>query len=136
MTSETRPRLVADVMIREVTTVSPMATLREALRLMRQHQVKALVVEKAHPHDAYGILTYTSILKAIVAEDGDIDMANVYDVMSKPAISVPENMEVKYAARLMVSQSIRRVIVLQNDQLAGIVTMSDIVESIMELVER
>ncbi|MGM0690619.1 MAG: CBS domain-containing protein [Pseudomonadota bacterium] len=136
MTSETRPRLVGDVMVREVATISPMATLREALREMRQEQVKSLVVKKAHPHDAYGILTYTSILRTIVAEEGDIDLANVYDVMSKPAISVPEGMEIKYAARLMVSQSIRRVVVLRSDELVGIVTMSDIVESIMELAER
>lgn len=136
MTSETRPRLVGDVMVREVATISPMATLREALREMRQKRVKSLVVEKAHPHDAYGILTYTSILRTIVAEEGDIDLANVYDVMSKPAISVPEGMEIKYAARLMVSQSIRRVVVLRSDELVGIVTMSDIVESIMELAER
>ncbi|MCL7750350.1 CBS domain-containing protein [Guyparkeria hydrothermalis] len=136
MTSETRPRLVGDVMVREVATISPLATLRDALRQMRQRQVKSLVVEKAHEHDAYGILTYTSILRTIVAEEGDIDLANVYDVMSKPAISVPEGMEIKYAARLMVSQSIRRVIVLRGDTLVGIVTMSDIVESIMELAER
>lgn len=136
MTSETRPHLVGDVMVREVATISPMATLRDALRQMRHKRVKSLVVEKAHPHDAYGILTYTSILRTIVAEEGDIDLANVYDVMSKPAISVPEGMEIKYAARLMVSQSIRRVIVLRSDELAGIVTMSDIVGSIMELAER
>ncbi|KTG17242.1 MULTISPECIES: CBS domain-containing protein [unclassified Guyparkeria] len=135
MTSETRPRLVGDVMVREVATISPMASLREALREMRQRRVKSLVVGKAHPHDAYGILTYTSILRTIVAEEGDIDLANVYDVMSKPAISVPEGMEIKYAARLMVSQSIRRVIVLRSDELAGIVTMSDIVESIMALAD-
>ncbi|MFP4640042.1 MAG: CBS domain-containing protein [Guyparkeria sp.] len=135
MTSEQTPRLVGDIMVTGVATVSPMASLREALREMRRCKVKSLVVEKAHPHDAYGILTYTSMLKTIVAEEGDIDLANVYDVMSKPAISVPEGMEVKYAARLMVSQGIRRVIVLRNDELVGIVTMSDIVGSILELAD-
>ncbi|MFP4251766.1 MAG: CBS domain-containing protein [Guyparkeria sp.] len=136
MTSDTRPRLVGDVMEREVVTISPMASLRDALQAMRQHRVKSLVVEKAHAYDAYGILTYTSILRTIVADDGDIDLANVYDVMSKPAISLPEGMEVKYAARLMVSQSIRRVIVLRNDDLVGLVTMSDIVESVLDLAEK
>lgn len=132
MTSEHQPQLVEQLMNREVVTISPMASLREALHLMRDRHVKSLVVEKAHEHDAYGILTYTSILKAIVAEDGDIDMANVYDEMNKPAISVPGNMETKYAARLMVSQGIRRVIVLKNDELAGLITMSDIVGAILE----
>lgn len=135
MTFEQSPRLVRDFMVTDVATISPMASLREALHEMRRCRVKSLVVEKAHAHDAYGILTYTSMLKTIVAEEGDIDLANVYDVMNKPAISVPEGMEVKYAARLMVSQSIRRVIVMRNDELVGIVTMSDIVGSILELAE-
>ncbi len=132
MTSEHHPRLVEQLMTREVVTISPMASLREALSLMRERNVKSLVVEKAHAHDAYGILTQTSILRAIVAEDGDIDMANVYDEMSKPAISVPGNMDVKYVARLMVSHGIRRVTVLRDDRLVGVVTMSDIVGSILE----
>ncbi|MFN2382150.1 MAG: CBS domain-containing protein [Guyparkeria sp.] len=136
MTSEHELQLVGPLMTENVITISPMASLREALRLMRAKDVKSLVVEKAHPHDAYGILTYSSILQAIVAEDGDIDMANVYDVMSKPAISVPESLEIKYAARLMVNQGIRRVIVLRNDELVGLLTMSDIVGSILELADR
>ncbi len=135
MTSEQAPRLVGDIMVTDVTTISPMASLREALCEMRRCRVKSLVVEKAHAHDAYGILTHTSILKTIAAEEGDIDLANVYDLMSKPVISVAEGMEIKYAARLMVSQSIRRVIVMRNDELAGIVTMSDIVGSILELAD-
>lgn len=135
MSSENAPTLVRDVMRRDVATIPPLAALREALHAMRAQQVRSLVVERHHPHDAYGILTHTSIVRAIVAEEGDIDLANVYDVMSKPAISVPEGMEIKYVARLMVTQSIRRVIVLNNDELSGIVTMSDIVDSLMELAD-
>jgi len=133
MTSEKAPALVRDVMRRDVATISPLASLRDALERMRAERVRSLVVERNHPHDAYGILTHTSIVRAIVAEEGDIDLANVYDVMSKPAISVPEGMEVKYVARLMVTQSIRRVIVLNNDELSGIITMSDIVDSLMAM---
>ena len=135
MSSETHPSLVRDVMVRDVSTISPLASLRDALERMKTDRVRSLVVERHHPHDAYGILTHTSIVRAIVAEEGDIDLANVYDVMSKPAISVPEAMEVKYVARLMVTQSIRRVIVLKNDKLSGIITMSDIVDSLMALTD-
>ncbi|MFP4155245.1 MAG: CBS domain-containing protein [Halothiobacillaceae bacterium] len=133
MTSETRPRLVSDIMVRDVVTISATATLREAMREMGRRGVKSLVVEKAHAHDAYGILTYTNVLHTIVAEEGDIDLINVYDVCSKPAISVAAELEVKYVARLMVGQSIRRVLVLRDNQLQGIISMNDIVGEIITL---
>jgi CBS domain-containing protein len=127
--------LVRDIMVREVVTISPLATIREAIKTMRDHGVKSLVVDKAHAHDAYGIITYTTIVRTIVAEEGDIDLANVYDVCTKPVITVPGDMEVKYLARLMVRHGIRRIVVLYNNELEGIVTMNDIVESILAMTD-
>ncbi len=135
MTSDNRPTLVRDIMVRDVATIGPMATLRDAMRAMRDRGVKSLVVKKGHPHDAFGIITYTSILKTIVAEEGDIDLANVYDVANKPVITVNGDMEVKYVARLMVTQSIRRIVVVENNELAGIISMNDIVSAIIALVD-
>jgi predicted transcriptional regulator len=127
--------LVQDIMVRDVVTISPLATIREAIRMMRNHGVKSLVVDKAHAHDAYGIITYTTIVRTIVADEGDIDLANVYDVCTKPVITVPADMEVKYLARLMVRHGIRRIVVLYNNELEGIVTMNDIVESILAMTD-
>ncbi|HHO70168.1 MAG TPA: CBS domain-containing protein [Halothiobacillus sp.] len=135
MTSEKRPTLVKDIMVREVATISPMASLREAMREMRRKGVKSLVVEKSHEHDAYGIITYTNVVKTIYAEEGDIDLINVYDVCTKPAISVSANLDVKYVARLMVTQSIRRVLVLDNNELEGIISMNDIIDEIIRMTE-
>lgn len=125
--------LVKDIMVDRVATISSLATLREAMQEMKRHRVKSLVVDKRRPSDAYGIITYTTILRTIVAEEGDIDLINVYDVCSKPVISVPGELEVKHVARLMVNQGIRRIVVLQGNQLVGLVTMNDIVSSIVEL---
>ena len=61
--------LVKDIMARDVVTVSPMSTIKEALTIMRDKQVKSLAVDKTHENDAYGIITYSSVLKAIVAEE-------------------------------------------------------------------
>ncbi|WP_018872470.1 CBS domain-containing protein [Thioalkalivibrio sp. ALJ16] len=127
--------LVSEILKSNVVTVSPLAPLREAMQLMRRHGVKSLVVEKQHAHDAYGIITYTTILKTIVAEEGDIDLSNVYDVCTKPVITVPAEMDVKYVARLMVSQGIRRLVVLRGNELEGIVTTSDIVGSILQMAD-
>ncbi|MGE4294485.1 MAG: CBS domain-containing protein [Campylobacterales bacterium] len=128
--------LVKDIMVRDVVMVSPFATLREAMSLMKKNKVKALVMDKRHEHDAYGILTYTTLLRTIVAEDGDIDLINVYDVAAKPVITVSRELEIKHVARLMVNQGIRRVVVTLNNKLEGLITMDDIVGAILEVVEQ
>ena len=128
--------LVKDIMQVEVVTISPLATLREAMAKMRANKVKSLVVERRDAHDAFGIITYATILRTIVAEEGDIDLINVYDVFRKPIISVPPGMEVKYVARMMVSQKVQRLLVLDGDGLAGIVTMNDIVGDVLAMAEK
>ena len=115
--------------------VSPMATVREALNLMKKNQVRSVVVEKTKEDSAYGLLTFKNILQSIVAEDGDIDLLNVYDIASTPAISVSAKLNVKYAARMMVSSSIKRLLVIDNNELHGILTMSDIIGILMDSVE-
>ncbi len=127
--------LVKDIMMREVVTVSPFDTLREALALMKKHNLKCLVVEQQDPHDAWGLITYTNIVKTIVAENGDIDLINVYDVCAKPAIGVGESLDVRHVAKLMTNSIVKRVLVLDDNRLVGLVTMDDIVGTVLDLIE-
>ena len=115
--------------------ISPMATVREALNLMKEHKVRSVIVEKTKPDSAYGLLTFKNILQSIVAEDGDIDLLNVYDIAATPTISVSTKLNVKYAARMMVQSSIKRLLVLDNNELHGILTMTDIIGILMDSVE-
>lgn len=125
--------LVADIMTTEnLVIISPMASIREALNTMREEKVKSLIVNKLSPSDAYGILTYKNILQSIVAEEGDIDLLNVYDICSKPAIQISKELNVKYAAQMMVNQSIKRILVIDDNELEGILTMTNILEVLME----
>lgn len=129
--------LVKDIMTpkSKLITVSPMASVREALKLMREHKVRSVVVEKISPSGAYGLVTFKNILQSIVAEDGDIDLLNVYDIANTPAISVSSELDIKYAARMMVTSSIKRLLVIDNNELFGILTMSDIIGILMESMD-
>jgi CBS domain-containing protein len=115
--------------------VSPMATVREALRLMRDNKVRSVIVEKNSTDGAYGLVTFKNILQSIVAEDGDIDLLNVYDIAAIPAVSVSAKLNVQYAAKMMVNRSIKRLLIVDNNELQGILTMTDIIEILMESVE-
>lgn len=127
--------LVQDIMVRKVATISPMATIREAMRAMKAQGVKSLVVERRDAHDVYGIITYTNILKTIVAEEGDIDLVNVYDICAKPAITISAQAHVRHAASLMVNMRLRRLLAMEGNEMAGIVTMNDIVGSILQMAD-
>ena len=115
--------------------ISPMATVREALKMMKENKVRSVIVEKNNEDGAYGLITFKNILQSIVAEDGDIDLLNVYDIAAMPAISVSRKLNVKYAAKMMVNKSIKRLLITDDNELYGILTMTDIIEILMDSVE-
>lgn len=129
--------LVKDVMIPagRLVTISPMAKVRDALVIMREKHVKSIVVEKTHENDAYGLITFKNILYSVVASDGDIDLLRVYDICSKPAYQLSGNLDIKYAAQMMMNSSVKRLLVIDNNQLEGILTMTDILGVVMSKVE-
>lgn len=126
---------VKDVMVTDVATISPFATLREALSMMKSRKVKSLVVEKQSEHDAYGLITYTNVLKTVIAEEGDIDLLNVYDVCAKPAMSVGESLALRHVASLMVQHKVKRLLVLRDNEMQGFVSMDDIMENLLKEIE-
>ena len=129
--------LVADVMTPadKLIKISSMSTVREALKLMRINKVRSIIVEKNSEDGAYGLVTFKNILQSIVAEDGDIDLLNVYDIAVMPAISVSKKLNVQYAAKMMVTSSIKRLLIIDHNELQGILTMTDIIEVLMDSVE-
>ncbi len=129
--------LVASVMTPkdELVFVSPMATVREALMTMKKHNIRSVIVDKTNDSSGYGLLTFKNILQSVVAEDGDVDLLNVYDIAARPAVSVSRQLDVKYAAKMMVQNSIKRLIVSDNNVIYGLLTMTDIVEVIMDSME-
>jgi predicted transcriptional regulator len=128
-------KLVKDVMIKDVITISPFAKMRDALQLMKQHKIKSIVVEKQNAHDAYGLITYSNILKTVIAEEGDIDLLNVYDSCAKPVITVGEDLAIKHVATLMAAHQVRRLLVVHNNELIGLVAMNDIMEKLLNQLD-
>lgn len=129
--------LVKELMVPKgkIVTIKPMAKIREALQTMKSRHVKSLVVEKSHENDAYGLITFKNILNSIVAHDGDIDLLRVYDIYTKPAIQLSGELDIKYASRMMMNNSIKRILIIDGNELQGIITMSDILTALMDSLE-
>ncbi len=123
---------VKDVMVPDVVTISPYSTLREALSAMKDRRVKSLVVERQHLHDSYGLLTYSELLHTVVAKEGDLDLLNVYDAATIPAITVGGDLSVRQAAALMSRYQLNRLVVVENNRLIGLLAMNDILAKLMD----
>lgn len=122
------PMRVGDVMTAEVRTVGLMATVAEAIAAMREAGVSSLVVERRDPDDEFGLIGISDIAREVVARDRSAERVNVYEVMSKPVLTLPLDMQVKYAVRLLVRFGVSRALVVDSARApVGIVTLRDLV---------
>ena len=91
---------VRQVMQTTFQVVDGRTTVGDALRAMKPAGATALIVQKRHDDDEYGIVLLSDIAKKVIARDKSIERVNVYEVMSKPVISVSPEMDIRYCARL------------------------------------
>jgi len=118
---------VKDVMKKEFDMVDGMATIKAALKQMKHIETKCLVVNKRNENDEYGILLISDIARYVLAKDRAPDRVNVYEVMSKPVISVDPDMDIRYCARLFEKFDLSRAPVIENNKVVGIVSFTDMV---------
>ena len=99
MTNHTVVR-VADVMELDYVVVEGVTTVAEALALMRAKEAHFLIVAKRSEDDEYGIVMVADIAKQVLARNRSPERTNVYEIMSKPVLSVRSSMDIRYCARL------------------------------------
>jgi CBS domain-containing protein len=120
-----------DIMTTEVVIVDGSATVADAVKLMKEKGVRALIVDRRTDDDAYGILTQRDIVYNIVGERADPKQIQVHEIMTKPLVVVNPDLDVTYVARLLAQQGLSRAPVLFDQKLQGIVSVSDIVTKAM-----
>jgi signal-transduction protein with cAMP-binding, CBS, and nucleotidyltransferase domain len=118
---------VKDVMLKEFDIIDGMLTIEEAIKALRHVEAKALIVNKRHDDDEYGLLLISDIARKVLATDRSPDRVNVYEVMAKPVITVDPAMDIRYCARLFERFSITRTPVVENGKVIGIVSFTDLV---------
>jgi len=104
-----------------------LATIADALNAMKAAEASVIIVKKRHEHDAYGILLLTDIAKKVLAQDRAPERVNVYEIMSKPVISLDPDMDVRHCARLFDRFGLSSAPVVENGQVIGIVTYNELV---------
>jgi len=119
-------RKVKDVMIKNVKTIFPSATMAEAAKLMKKNRIGSLVVvEGERP---VGIITERDLAYKIIAEEKGLDM-EVRAVMTGDLKTMEPERSIKDAARLMAAHVIRRLPVVKEGKLVGIISIEDIMRA-------
>lgn len=115
---------VEDVMVREVITIDENSTVREAADVMNKFEIGCLIAVKKGK--AVGIITERDLLKRVVAEAKDVNKTRVKDVMSSPLVVVEPSMDLEEAVRLMFQIKIKKLPVVEEKRLVGLVSLTDI----------
>ena len=119
---------VEDIMAKTVFMVDGLATVREAIAKLVENNVSSLVITRRDDHDEYGMIHVSDIARKVIAENLSPDRVQVYEIMSKPVLTVPAEMNIRYAIRHLVEfQRSRAVVIDHQHELVGIVTMRDMV---------
>lgn len=118
---------VRDVMKTEFDVIDGMTTVADALCKMKHVETKALIVDKRHENDEYGMLLISDIARKVLAKDRNPARLNAYEIMAKPVITVDPDMDIRYCARLFERFELSRTPVVENGKLIGIVSLTDMV---------
>ena len=122
------PVRVGDVMAPQLHSIDGLATVADAMALMKQHGVEALVVNRRDETDEVGLILVSDVAREIIARNRSPERVNVYEIMSKPVLTLPPDMLTRYAVRLLVRFQVSRAIVVDRDRSPiGFVTLHNLV---------
>ncbi len=118
---------VSDVMKTQIDLVHRTTTVAEALRQMKHVETKALIVDKRDDNDEYGLVLLSDIAREVLGKDRSPHRVNVYEIMSKPVITVHPDMDIRYCTRMFDKFGLSRAPVTKRGSILGIVSYTDMV---------
>lgn len=118
--------IARDIMTRTVLTIQPEATAQEVAQLLAEYRISGVPVVDARDN-IIGIVTEADIISKVTREG-----LTVADLMSREVITVDEEMSASDIAALLTERRIKRVPVVREGKLSGIVSRGDIVRAVAE----
>lgn len=116
---------VGEVMNPEVRMIDGLATVDEAIAMMAEHSVSCLVVDRRHDDDEYGMVLVHDIAEKVIGPHKSPERVSVYEIMSKPVLTVDADMDIRYAIRLLTRFNLHRAIITREGKHCGIATLRD-----------
>jgi len=117
---------VRDIMQKNVITIESVKKAQDAAIILKEREISFLVVVKEGK--PIGIVSERDIVRKIVADNNDAQIAQLETIMSKNFKWVEPNASIESAVQKMLNNNIRRLVVLENENLAGVITQTDLTE--------
>jgi CBS domain-containing protein len=118
---------VKDVMKPNFDLVDGMDTVAQVLKNSEHPESKCFIVNCRHDNDEFGIVLLSDIAKKVLARNKAPERVNIYEIMTKPVVSVDPEMDIRYCARLFENLGLGRAPVIDNRKVVGIVGYTDLV---------
>jgi CBS domain-containing protein len=123
--------LIKNEMNRHVVTVNPQDSLKKVVDTLSAKDIGCVVVlEKDKP---VGILTERDILRRVAAKNVDVKKTKVRQVMTKNLISIEPEKTIQDAADILEKNKIKKLVIVENNRLVGIITMTDVLKSMRKI---
>ncbi len=127
---------VRDVMNENYRVISGLITVQEGLEIIQKNQVRALIIEKRHSGDEFGLVLLSDIAKNVLARDRSPGRVSLYEIMAKPVVWVEPDMDIRYCARLFHKFGLAIAPVLNCGEIIGIVSYHEMVlDGLVKLAE-
>jgi CBS domain-containing protein len=118
---------VRDIMVQRVVTINADATLKSAARLMNQHEIGCLIAVDSRK--IVGIITERDLLRKVLEKSKDPSKMKVCEIMSRKLVLGVPTMEINGAARLMLKNNVKKLPIVVEGQLVGLITLTDVVRA-------
>lgn len=118
---------VVDMMTTTVQMIERTATVAAAIAQMQTHGLRSLIVNRIDEDLPYGIVTERDIVYKVFARNVDPSRVQVQDIMRQPCISVEPQMSFQAVAQMLSDAGIQRAPVMQDGELLGIISVTDLV---------
>jgi signal-transduction protein with cAMP-binding, CBS, and nucleotidyltransferase domain len=119
-----------NISAKDIATTKPvyidgLATAKEAVATMKKHNIEVLVIQKRNDKDANGILVVSDIVRNVIIPDKNLEEVSVYEIMTKPVISIPASLNARYVPRLLMNAKINHAPVEENGEYIGMIDLRD-----------
>ncbi|MCP4252442.1 MAG: CBS domain-containing protein [Candidatus Scalindua sp.] len=118
---------VKDVMYSYVVNIHGITKVSDALNIMKDENIKTILVRPRNDEDVYGLITLRDIATKIIAAGKRLEDVHAYEIMSKPVLTVDAKMPIHYAARFLTNFNVTWAPVMEDGELVGMVSLMSMV---------
>ena len=122
---------IGEIMTKDVITLEGKATVEEVATIMNKREISCVVI--AQDENPIGIITERDMLKRVLLESKNPQTTKAFQIMSAPLFFGNPDMTVQEAVKLMAEKKIKKLPIINEGHLVGMITLTDLARSVAYL---